>query len=160
MVLKILLILTMKAIFIVLMIKSYIKYFTILCIFLLSINGQLDANIHKINPSDHSKINLSTFSNKNVDNQQRNVNVTFVVASFDNNQTTLFDFDEEIEEDEEESIISQKKNLENTNFSSALFCSWCSKFSLLNNTQVLHFGKHFSHFSYHKLFIVFQVFRI
>ncbi len=149
---KILLVLASLTIFITSMIKAHIKYLITLCILLLSVSSQLVANTHP-------RTNLHASSDDNIRNLQSNIN-TYMSASFGNSENTFFDYDEKIEEDKEYSIILQKKNLENTYISSTLFYSWYNKFFLLSNIKVSHFSKHLSHFSYHKLFIVFQVFRI
>lgn len=142
------------------MIKAHIKYLIALCILLLNVSGQLDANTYRQRVSHHPLKKHHAFTDGNISNLQSNVNYTFTSASFNGCENTFFDYEEKVEEDKESSIISQKKNLDNTYVSSTLFYSWYSKFFLLSNTKVLHLGKHLSHFSYHKLFIVFQVFRI
>ena len=146
------------------MMKAQIKYLVTLCILLLGVSGQLtDANSHTISvASHHPIINPHASSDDNIGNLQGNViTTTFTSASFDSKENTFFEYSEEVEEDEEsDSIIPQKKNSENTYLSSTLFYSWYSNFLLLSNTQALHFSKHLFHFSYSKLFIVFQVFRI
>lgn len=73
----------------------------------------------------------------------------------------LYGYNEEHEEEDKECFISHKKDLTNAYFSSAPFYNWYTKlFLVLNTSQVLHFGKHFSHYSLNKLFVVFRVFRI
>ncbi|MES2518575.1 MAG: hypothetical protein V4585_10745 [Bacteroidota bacterium] len=139
------------------MIKARIKYLITLCILLLSISGQLDAHTLRKGAFHHPiKKHRASLDG----NLQNNVSHTFTSVSLDSGENILFDYNEEVEEDEEDGIVSQKKNLENTDVSSTLFYSWYSKFFLLTNAKVLHFSKHLSNFSYHKLFIVFQVFRI
>jgi hypothetical protein len=126
----------------------------------LNFSGQLDANVYRQCASHHPIEKHHASPDDNIGNLQRYFNVAFSSTLSDGSENILFDYDEKIEEDRKGSIISQKKNVENAHISSALFYSWYNKFFFLSNIKVLHFSKHLSHFSYHKLFIVFQVFRI
>jgi hypothetical protein len=142
------------------MVKSHIKYLLSLCILLLSISNQLDINAQSKSAFHLLTENFSPISGDNLSNLRINARTNVISAASNSKESTLFNYAEEVEEDKKDGIISQKKNSENTNISSTLFSSWYNKFPLLSKSTVLRFGKQFFHFSYHKLFIIFQVFRI
>ncbi len=142
------------------MIKALFKYLAILCILLLSVSGQLVVNT-LYSSASYQQVKNQTFS-ENVDADVRQSNFTSISPSsiFNNKENFLLECNEEFEEDDEDNVISQKRNIENPFIVSPLFNNNYTKLFFLKNPQALHFSKHFSHFSYNKLFIVFQVFRI
>ncbi len=139
------------------MTKATFKYLLSISILLLGLSNQLSARTNR---------DIAFFGpvkNISVGTHQHGLTNIFTAVSFENRENLFFDCEEEHEEDDDdkESYLSQKKNLVNTYLAAAPFFSWYTKlFLVLNTSQVLHFGKHFSHFPLYKLFIVFSVFRI
>lgn len=142
------------------MIKTRIKYLIILFLLLIRTGGQLMANTCYFNASNQ-QIKNQEFS-KNVNSGVQQGNFTFSLTSFvfNNRGNFVFDYDEKFEEDDKDSIPSQKRILENPYLLSPFFKNNYTKLFCLKNPQALHFCKHFSYIPYNKLFIVFQVFRI
>lgn len=137
------------------MTKAVLKYLLSISILLLGLSNQLSAKTNResafIVPHKHISFG----------NQHQGIANIFTSVSFDNRENLFYDYEEEHEEDEEKSSISQKKNTVNPYVAAAPFYNWYAKlFLVLNTSQVLHFGKHFSHYPLYKLFIVFSVFRI
>ena len=141
------------------MIKSQIKYLIILCVALYGVIGQLGTN-NTYSVYD-SPVKQSAFS-QNLPFSVQQSNSTFVSSSFvfNNRENFLFEYDEKFEDDDKENIASQKKNVDNSFALSSLFYNHYNKLFSLENSRVLHFGRHFPFILYNKLFIIFQVFRI
>ena len=137
------------------MIKALIKYLAIFCILVLSVSGQLVANTPYSSASSQ-QVKNQTFS-ENVDADARQSNFTSISPSsiFNNKEELLLECNEELEEDDEDNVISQKRNIENPFIVSSLFNNNYTKLFFLKNPQALYFSKHFSHFPFNKLFIVF-----
>lgn len=142
------------------MIKALIKYLAILCILVLSVSGQLLANT-PYSSASYQQVKNQTFS-ENVDADARQSNFTSISPSsiFNNKEKFLLECNEKFEEDDKDNVISDKRNAENLFILFSIFNNNYTKLFFFKNPQALHFSKHFSHFSYNKLFIVFQVFRI
>lgn len=138
------------------MTKAIFKYLLSISILLLGLSNQLSARTNR------EVAFFAPVKNISVNNHQPDLVNIFTTISHDNRENLFYDSEEEHkEDDDEESYISHKKNVANTYITSSPFYNWYAKlFLVLNTSQVLHFGKHFSHYPLYKLFIVFSVFRI
>jgi hypothetical protein len=142
------------------MIKAHIKYLFSICILLLSVTNQLHAQTHK-ESAFYSPIKARKDTrHASLNTQHRNLTSITTSVAFDNREKLLYGYSEEHEEDEKECIVTHKKNVANAYFCSTYFYNWYTKLFLINTSQALRFGKHFSHYPLNKLFIVFSVFRI
>lgn len=141
------------------MIKIRIKYFANLCILLLSLSGQLVINTSYSSASCQHVKNQNFSKNVEVDAGQSSHSFISPPFVFNNKESSLFVYDEKFEDDKD-SVISQKRNVENPYILSPFFNYGCTKLFFLKNLHALRFSKRFLHITYNKLFIVFQVFRI
>lgn len=142
------------------MIKALIKYLAILCILLLNVSVQLVANTHYSSASNQQITNQTFPENVEVDARQSNFTSISPSSIFNNKEKFLLECNEKFEEDDKDNAISQKRNVENPFIVSPLFNNNYPQLFFLKNPQALYLSKHFSHFPFNKLFIVFQVFRI
>lgn len=142
------------------MIKAHIKYLFSICILLLGVTNQQHPQKQK-DGAFYSPIKpRKDTRHASLNTQHRNLTSVSTSVSFDNRENFLYGYSEEHEEDEKECIATHKKNAAKAYFHSAYFYHWYTKLFLVNTSQVLHFGKHFSNYPLNKLFIVFSVFRI
>jgi hypothetical protein len=138
------------------MTKALMKYLLSLCILLLSGYGHLYAQPHQEGTTHPLKGVVHAAS---IGTLQHDLAAILKVSkpSAEKERNNLYSTESEKEEDES---LSFHKIVDNTHFIAAVFYAHALALLLSVLARVLHFCKHFSYFSSHRLYLIFRVFRI
>jgi hypothetical protein len=139
--------------------KAFTKYLLLLCILLLSGCSHLYAQQWESTSSPSNQTTKGFIKGPSIGSFQNDLALHLKIAApgAEKDQSQVYSIESESEEDKSGSF---RKMVESSIYFTALLYANILAFLLGLLASVLHFCKHFSNFSAHRLYLIFGVFRI